>query len=66
MALDRQVTDLAILRVASGPMRKGLRIARWHAASALPAQSPLGIVGPPQQDPRVAVRTDVQRIGASL
>ena len=26
-AFDRQVADLAILRVASGPMRRGLRIA---------------------------------------
>ena len=29
-ALERQVADLAILRVAPGPMRRGLRIARRH------------------------------------
>jgi hypothetical protein len=38
-ALECQVAGPAILRVASGPMRRGLRIARCHAGQCLDAVS---------------------------
>ena len=60
--MERQVADLAILRVASGPMRRGLRIARWHAGQC-PGAAPSGNCGSPSSRIlRVALRTDVQRI----